>query len=92
MAQIDWGYIVPAAIVVVGVLQWGKGMVKTAPGWLWALLAPVACAVVAIAGGGSVNQIATNGLATLAISQLGYEALLQGAQKIIAKFTADKAA
>lgn len=78
--------LVAYSVTVVGVLEYLKGFFKPLPTWVSrGLLLPV-CAGVAWAAGGDVFQVATNGLALVAISQIGYPVLIQLPSAMIDKF------
>lgn len=81
--QIDWGYVVSAAVIAVGIVQWMKGLLKRFPSWVWSAIIPAVSTGVAFAADGGVWQIATNALAVWAICQLGYELILQNIGKMI---------
>lgn len=74
--SIDWTYIAAASFGVVGVIEYVKGFFKEIPSAVWRAVMPLVCAGVAIAGGGTAFQTATNGVLILATSQIGYESLI----------------
>lgn len=74
---IEWGYLLGAAVGVVGVMEYAKGFAKAAPTWVWRALLPLVCIGVAIAGDGGIYQIATNALVLLACCEVGYSYILK---------------
>ena len=80
--QIDLGYIGSAAAGAVGCIEYIKTFFKDAPSWTWGIVSPGISLAVAIAGGGDLHQIATNAIMILAVSQIAYQTLIQGLQKI----------
>jgi len=86
MIIFDWGYIMSAAVIVVGIIQWAKNLAKNFPAIVWVIIVPVVSIGVAFAADGGIYQIITNGLAIWAICQIGYEFILQNATKMIQGF------
>ena len=74
-----WG---AGAVIVVGLLEWAKGMLPSVPSWVWAIAAPLAAGLTALAGR-SVKPI-WDALGILAISQMCYQLVVQSIKK---KFT-----
>ena len=72
------------AIIVVGVMQWVKGITaqtvrRVMPSWVWSLILPV-CALGASAAfsfGRSGGSLLWNALGIWAVSQLGYEVIVK---------------
>ena len=63
-------------VSVVGVIQFIKGIVKAAPTWQWAVIQVVLCFLFA-AIWELMPQWVSEGIVCLALSQVGYEAILQ---------------
>ena len=78
---------IAGAIIVAGFTQWTKSFVKIKSPykWIYSIISVAASLAAAYAGGGTT--ILWNFLGTLAVSQLGYEAILQ---KFIFKKTEEK--
>lgn len=69
------------AIIVVGAIQWAKGIVKQiikrdVPTWIWSIIMPI-CAVGASIASGHGGKWIWNGLGIWAASQLGYEVIVK---------------
>lgn len=74
-----------AAVAVVGLIEWLKNLLEkflTVPGWVWSvvvLVASIGCGFLAVYGAdvGAHNPLMAVliGLAILALSQIGYEAI-----------------
>lgn len=60
------------AITVVGLLQWFKGLAPGAPSWIWG----IAAAALAL-GYAAAPPWAQTGAGILAVSQIGYEQIVQ---------------
>ncbi len=82
----DLLYLGGASISVVGVVEYVKGFFPRLPPWVWRLTMALASVAVAVSGGGSVSQIATNAFALLALSQIGYPVIIQLPLAMIEKF------
>lgn len=75
------------AVVVVGLVQWIKGLVRDAPSWVWAIvMAGVSIGVGYAMPSGGIYA----GLGTWAIAQLGYDAILKGVIAAIERKSAAK--
>lgn len=72
----DWGKILEISVAIVGILQWLKGLLPKAPTWVWALASAVGCLGLAAAVIYLPPWVLL-GVVALAVSQLGYEAILQ---------------
>ena len=72
----DWTKILEIAVAVVGLIQWFKGLFSKLPTWVWAVASAVGCmgvsAVVIY-----LPPWVLMGLVALAVSQLGYETIVQ---------------
>lgn len=74
-----------AAVAVVGLIEWVKNLVEkflTVPGWVWSvvvLVASIGCGFLAVYGADVTAHTPLMavllGLAILALSQIGYEAI-----------------
>ncbi len=84
---LDFVFIVGASVSVVGVVEWIKGLLPAnIPSWVYrAVLLPVSITV-AVAADGGVFQVATNSLALLAVTQIGYPLLIQLPTALIEAF------
>jgi hypothetical protein len=88
--KIEWVAALAIAVIVVGLIQWVKGIVKAkVPTWFWALVSIVACIVLGFLVGGTQDpeislgaMILLAGLAA-AFSQLGYEVIVQGVPALV---------
>ncbi len=69
---VNLGTWIPGAIVVIGLIQWIKGIASGAPTWVWAAIAPI----IAIVYSYSPPAI-RDAAGFLAVSQLGYETIIQ---------------
>lgn len=89
--QIDWFYLVSAAVIVVGLLEFVKGFFKDVkvPSWIWrAIIVPIGVGV-AWAGDGGIYQVATNSLGLISLTAISYPVLIQIPAAII-QFFKDK--
>lgn len=77
----DWVYLAGAAAGVVGVIEYLKGLLPNLGSLAWRIAQPVVCAVVAIAGGGGLWQVATNAVMLLAVSTLGYQVIVEAVKR-----------
>ena len=85
----DFLFLVMSAFSVAGILEYIKSAIAAnVPKWVFAVLSPLACIGVAVAGGGDFHQIATNAIATLAMSQLLYQSIIQVVKKYVEKLEA----
>lgn len=75
---LDFTFLIAASISVVGVVEWVKGLLpQTVPSWVYRVaLLPVSI-IVAVAADGGLFQVATNAIALLAVTQIGYPVLVQ---------------
>lgn len=73
--NLDIGTWALGAVIVVGLIQWFKGMLPKAPTWVWIIASPLAAVIGSAAYG--TDKIAWNALGILAVSQMGYELILQ---------------
>lgn len=75
------------AVIVSGIIQWAKSLGKTIfskeiPSWVWVVILPLISTGAAFAVGG---QILWNALGIWAISQIGYETIIQSIKNKLAK-------
>lgn len=63
-------------VALVGLLQWLKGLVPGAPSWVWGIAAPILAAGWAVA-----PDWARQAVGVLAVSQIGYETIIQAVKK-----------
>ncbi len=68
----DFGAWLQGAVVVVGLVQWLKGLFAKAPSWVWAITAPAIAIGYAFA-----PEAIRNAAGFLAVSQLSYETIMQ---------------
>ena len=68
-----WLQVLVIAVCASGLIQYGKGVLKAAPWWVWAAALPVLCIALAQAPWWILLS-----LMSLAVAQLGYDALLKG--------------
>jgi len=82
MDKLDWQQIALVAFGVIGVIQYLKGYLPKAPSIVWALIQPVLCL-----GFGAAYSLlpswVTYGVTALALSQIGYETIVQAIKKKI---------
>jgi len=72
----NWEQIISIAVAVVGIIQWFKGMFAKLPTWVWAVASAVGCLGIAAAVMYLPSWVLL-GLVALAVSQLGYETIVQ---------------
>lgn len=72
----DLGIWIGGGVTVVGLIQWFKGMAPKAPAWVWSAAAPILAVAWAFA-----PDWAQRAAGVLAISQVGYETIIQGIKK-----------
>jgi len=80
MLDMNWETIAFVAFSAIGVIQYVKGLVKEVPGWVWALVQPALCLILAAAWTYMPAWVA-QGILALAISQIGYETIIQTVKK-----------
>jgi len=88
--KVEWMMALAIAVGVVGLIQFIKGIVKAkVPTWFWSVVSVTACVVFAFLIGGTENPVLSIGemiilaLLALAISQLGYEVIVQGIPALV---------
>jgi hypothetical protein len=88
--KIEWIAALAIAVIVVGLIQWVKGLVKsTVPKWLWALVSILSCILLGFLIGGTEDPTISLGSIILlaglaaAFSQLGYEVIVQGIPALV---------
>lgn len=72
----DLGIWIGGGVTVVGLIQWMKGMAPKVPAWAWSAAAPVLAIAWAFA-----PAWARQAAGVLAISQVGYETIIQGLKR-----------
>ncbi len=72
----NMGLLLGGAVATAGLIQWGKGLVKKAPSWVWAI-----CLIIFGVGYMYAPEQVRTGLLISAIAQLGYETLIQPIKK-----------
>lgn len=72
----DWTKVAEIAVAVVGLIEWVKGLIPKAPTWVWAVASGFGCLGIAAAAIYLPAWVLL-GLVALAVSQLGYEAIVQ---------------
>lgn len=70
---------VAGGVVVSGIIQWVKSLAKTIftkeiPSWVWVVILPITSFVASFSLGG---EVLWNALGIWAISQIGYETIIQ---------------
>lgn len=78
----NWETIMLVAFGVIGVIQYAKGFLPKAPHWVWAVAQPTLC----IALGAAYTYLPSwiiYGITALALSQIGYETIIQTIKKKI---------
>jgi hypothetical protein len=78
----EWEIILSAAFVAIGVIEYLKGFFKTAGSQVWRILQPVMCLLIAGVAAYLPSWVMT-GLLALALSQIGYEAIIETVKKKI---------
>jgi hypothetical protein len=87
--HVEWMMALAIAVGVVGLIQWVKGLLKTVPTWIWAVISVVACVIFAFLIGAteapaiSIGEMIILALLAIAISQLGYEVIVQGIPALV---------
>jgi len=79
----NWEVVVYVAFSAIGIIQYIKGVWK-APTWVWALLQPILC--IGFAGvWAELPSWVSTGILALALSQIGYETIIQQVKSRIEK-------
>jgi hypothetical protein len=71
----NFGMWALGAVIVVGLIQWVKGMFPKAPSWVWTAALPIVSFIAALAYG--PDKIIWNVFGTWSVAQIGYEVILQ---------------
>jgi hypothetical protein len=74
--QINWEVILIAAFNAVGVLEYVKGIFKTAPSGVWRILQPALCLAFSALAMVAPAWI-IHGITALSVSQIGYDVIIQ---------------
>ena len=85
--MIDVAQWLAGACIAVGLIQWAKGIFKDAPWWVWAFVLPVSSFGAAFASG--TDKPIWTALGIWAVSQVGYETIIQFVQKKIKDATGE---
>ena len=83
--SIDWVIVLAGAVGVIGILEWTKGWFTTPRPWLFRILVPILCFVIALLPDGGWGQIGINAILMWAICQIGYETVISSVRKLIEK-------
>ena len=78
----EWEVILSAAFVAIGVIEYLKGFFKTADSKVWRLMQPALCLLIAGVAAYLPSWVIT-GLLALALSQVGYEVIIETVKKKI---------
>lgn len=70
------GEWIAGGVTVVGLIQWMKGMGPNVPAWAWSIMAPVLAVAWAF-----MPPWARQAAGVLAISQVGYETIIQSVKR-----------
>ena len=81
--SIDFVYLFAAAFGAIGVIEYIKGFVPNAPGWVWRVCLPLVCFGVALAGDGGWFQVGTMAILLLALTQICYDLIISSVKKLI---------
>jgi hypothetical protein len=87
--HVEWMMALAIAVGVVGLIQFVKGLAKGVATWIWALASIIACIAFAFLIGAteapaiSIGEMVVLALVSLAISQLGYEVIVQGVPALV---------
>lgn len=87
--NVDWEVVLSAAFGAIGVLEYIKGFYKGSPSYVWRILQPVLCLGFAAVAAFLPAWVMT-GILALALSQVGYELILDGVRKKLAVRTAER--
>lgn len=81
---VDIGIWIAGAVIAVGILQWAKGVLPSAPSRFWTVVLPAvsfAASFAAAAKTGDYSGAAWNALGVWAVAQIGYELIIQTIRK-----------
>ncbi len=78
----NWNTILFVAFSAIGIIQYLKGLFVKAPAWMWAITLPIACIGLSCAWTLLPSWV-VQGILALALSQLGYETIIQTVKKLI---------
>jgi DMSO reductase anchor subunit len=77
---IEWEIVLAAAFAAVGILEYLKGFFKSAPGAAWRIVQPVLCLAFAAVAALLPSWVMV-GILALALSQIGYDTIIQVVKK-----------
>ena len=77
-----WETVLTAAFATIGSIEYVKGFTKNTPGWAWRIVQPVFCLVYAAVFQYLPEWIRV-GILALALSQIGYDAVISAVKKRI---------
>jgi hypothetical protein len=80
---IDWTLILAVAFATIGILEYAKGFFPDVPGNTWRIIQLVACLALAAVFALLPPFIGT-GLLALALSQIGYQAVIEAVKRKLA--------
>jgi hypothetical protein len=81
---IDFATWAAGAVIVVGVMQWAKNLLKKIPTWIWSVVLPIVSLGASAAAAykeSDYSSIFWNAAGIWAISQVGYELIVQSIKK-----------
>ena len=80
--KVDWELVLATAFAAIGIIEWVKGFSKQGKPEIWRWLLPVVCLVI-----GAVALLLPPwvlvGILALALSQIGYEVIIEAVKKRI---------
>lgn len=79
---INWEIVLAAAFAAIGIIEYIKGFFKKADSKIWRALQPVLCIAFAAVGALLPAWVMT-GILALALSQVGYEVMIETVKKKI---------
>ena len=82
----EWERMIAAAIGIVGVIEWMKQPLKTAPGYVWWIAQGVLSIGVAVVMGGTIAGIVEHAMILLALTAIGYGSIVKLVQTVIENF------
>lgn len=80
--KIDWTMILAVAFAAIGLIEYAKGCAPMVPALVWRIAQPVVCLGLAVVFVLLPPTIVT-GVMALALSQIGYEAVIETVKKRI---------
>lgn len=83
----NWENVLCISFCAIGFIQYVKGLVPSAPTWVWAALQPFLCIVLGVAFN-CLPLWFQQGVVGFALSQIGYETIIQQIKSRISKNSA----